>query len=36
LLDVVRVAALVTRGDPLPDFDVHCPLLSLPMVMATA
>ena len=29
------VAALVTRGDPLPDFDVHCPLLSLPMAMAT-
>jgi hypothetical protein len=29
------VAAFVTRGDPLPDFDVHCPLLSLPMAMAT-
>ncbi len=29
------VDTLLARGDPLPDFDVHCPLLSLPMVMAT-
>ena len=35
LAQLTGVAALVSRGDPLPDFDVHCPLLSLPMVMAT-
>ena len=26
---------LLERGRPLPDFDVHCPLLSLPMVFDT-
>jgi tetratricopeptide (TPR) repeat protein len=26
---------IVSRGDPLPEFDVHCPLLSLPLALAT-
>jgi tetratricopeptide (TPR) repeat protein len=26
---------IVARGDPLPAFDLHCPLLSLPLAMAT-
>ena len=26
---------VVSRGDPLPPFDLHCPLLSLPLAMAT-
>ena len=25
------VAQIVTTGEPLPDFDMHCPLLSLPL-----
>lgn len=29
------VAALVTTGDPLPPFDCHCPLMSLPQAFAT-
>ena len=29
------VAALVTAGEPLPAFDYHCPLLSLPLAMRT-
>jgi tetratricopeptide (TPR) repeat protein len=28
-------ATIVARGDPLPDFDAHCPLLSLPLAFAT-
>jgi tetratricopeptide (TPR) repeat protein len=28
-------AQIVSSGDPLPDFDVHCPLLSLPRVVGT-
>jgi hypothetical protein len=27
---------VVARGDPLPDFDFHCPLLSLPRVLGTS
>jgi tetratricopeptide (TPR) repeat protein len=27
------VAQIVTTGEPLPDFDVHCPLLSLPLAL---
>ena len=27
------VAQFVTTGEPLPDFDVHCPLLSLPLAL---
>ena len=29
------VDELVTEGDPLPDFDLHCPMLSLPAAFAT-
>jgi tetratricopeptide (TPR) repeat protein len=28
-------ARIVAAGDPLPDFDVHCPLLSLPLAFET-
>jgi len=28
-------AQIVSRGDPLPDFDIHCPLLSLPLAFGT-
>ncbi|WP_413196736.1 tetratricopeptide repeat protein [Pararobbsia alpina] len=40
--ELVRVCAqlkgvdvLVEEGQPLPDFDVHCPLLSLPLALKT-
>ena len=26
---------IVSRGDPLPDFDLHCPLFSLPLALGT-
>jgi tetratricopeptide (TPR) repeat protein len=26
---------VVSKGDPLPEFDLHCPLLSLPLAFAT-
>jgi len=29
------VATLVSTGDPLPAFDLHCPLMSLPQAFAT-
>jgi tetratricopeptide (TPR) repeat protein len=29
------VSKIVGRGDPLPEFDVHCPLLSLPLALGT-
>jgi len=29
------VTQVVSRGEALPDFDVHCPLLSLPLLMET-
>ncbi|HEY1931659.1 MAG TPA: tetratricopeptide repeat protein [Acetobacteraceae bacterium] len=29
------VAAVIARGDPLPPFDLHCPLLSLPRAFGT-
>jgi tetratricopeptide (TPR) repeat protein len=29
-------AQVVSRGNPLPDFDMHCPLLSLPLAFGTA
>lgn len=36
LLRSVRgVDLVVHRGDPLPAFDVHCPLMSLPLVFGT-
>jgi tetratricopeptide (TPR) repeat protein len=28
-------AQIVSMGDPLPDFDMHCPLLSLPLAFGT-
>jgi tetratricopeptide (TPR) repeat protein len=36
LMDTLPGAAqIVTRGEPLPDFDLHCPLLSLPLALGT-
>ncbi len=32
---VAGVSQVVARGDPLPGFDCHCPLLSLPRVFKT-
>jgi tetratricopeptide (TPR) repeat protein len=32
---VSGVSEIITRGDPLPAFDYHCPLLSLPRVFRT-
>jgi tetratricopeptide (TPR) repeat protein len=29
------IGGVVSEGDPLPDFDFHCPLLSLPAVLGT-
>jgi tetratricopeptide (TPR) repeat protein len=29
------VSAVIARGEPLPAFDLHCPLLSLPLAFAT-
>lgn len=29
------VATLVTRGEPLPKFETHCPLMSLPLAFGT-
>jgi tetratricopeptide (TPR) repeat protein len=29
------VAQVICRGDPLPAFDLHCPLLSLPLALRT-
>jgi tetratricopeptide (TPR) repeat protein len=28
-------AQIVSKGDPLPNFDIHCPLLSLPLAFGT-
>ena len=28
-------AQIVSRGEPLPDFDMHCPMLGLPLVFGT-
>ena len=39
LVDLMKTlagpAAVVARGDALPDFDLHCPLLSLPLAFKT-
>ncbi len=35
LARVEGVAGVVARGDPLPDFDVHCPVGSLPRALKT-
>ncbi len=33
LQHVPGIARTITRGDPIPPFDVHCPLLSLPRAL---
>jgi tetratricopeptide (TPR) repeat protein len=35
LAPLPSVAAVIARGKPLPRFDCHCPLLSLPLAFAT-
>lgn len=35
LADVQGPDRVVALGDPLPDFDFHCPLLSLPLALGT-
>jgi len=35
MADLPGVAAVIGRGEPLPPFDLHCPLLSLPLAFAT-
>ncbi|MBV8636363.1 MAG: tetratricopeptide repeat protein, partial [Burkholderiaceae bacterium] len=35
LADLEGVDELVAKGQPLPDFDCHCPLLSLPLAFKT-
>jgi len=35
LSGLTSVAEVVAYGDPLPDFDLHCPLMSLPLAFAT-
>ena len=35
LQSVKGVTTLVARGESLPDFDLHCPLLSLPLAFGT-
>jgi hypothetical protein len=33
--EIEGVAQVVTKGEPLPSFDLHCPLMSLPLAFAT-
>jgi tetratricopeptide (TPR) repeat protein len=38
LLDIMTglgAAQVIAKGDPLPEFDLHCPLLSLPLAFGT-
>jgi tetratricopeptide (TPR) repeat protein len=35
LVGIDEMAAVVGQGEPLPDFDLHCPLLSLPHAFGT-
>ena len=35
LAGMAGVDAVIARGEPLPAFDLHCPLLSLPLAFAT-
>ena len=35
LKDLPGVSTLIAKGDPLPEFDFHCPLLSLPLAFKT-
>jgi tetratricopeptide (TPR) repeat protein len=32
---ITDIGEVISRGDPLPAFDTHCPLLSLPLVFGT-
>jgi tetratricopeptide (TPR) repeat protein len=36
LRDLPGVVAIVAAGEPLPDFDYHCPLMSLPLAFETS
>ena len=35
LKDLAGVSTLIAKGDPLPEFDLHCPLLSFPLAFKT-
>ncbi len=35
MADFAGPARVIARGDPLPPFDVHCPLMSLPLAFGT-
>jgi tetratricopeptide (TPR) repeat protein len=35
MANLAGVEQVVVQGDPLPDFDLHCPLLSLPLAFGT-
>jgi hypothetical protein len=35
LTNFAGVTTLIAQGDPVPDFDYHCPLLSLPLAFKT-
>jgi tetratricopeptide (TPR) repeat protein len=35
LLSVASISQCVVKGDPLPDFELHCPLSSLPLAFGT-
>ncbi len=35
LTQLAGVTAVIARGEPLPAFDMHCPLLSLPLAFTT-
>jgi tetratricopeptide (TPR) repeat protein len=35
MADFAGAAQVIARGGPLPDFDVHCPLMSLPLAFGT-
>jgi tetratricopeptide (TPR) repeat protein len=35
MTDLAGAAQVIAKGSPLPEFDIHCPLLSLPLVFKT-
>jgi Tfp pilus assembly protein PilF len=35
MTDLAGATQVIARGDPLPDFDTYCPLLSLPLAFGT-
>jgi tetratricopeptide (TPR) repeat protein len=35
LKDLPAVSTLLSKGDPLPEFEFHCPLMSLPLALRT-